>query len=94
MTEPDVGSAAQEAVRLLRALGESSATNSADDSAAGSHACSTSWCPVCQVADFVRENPEVIAGVAASAGSMLLAFRDLIDAAANSTSNPNPQDRT
>lgn len=90
MTEPDVGSAAQEAVRLLRALGESAAASSADDSAASSHACSTSWCPVCQVADFVRENPEVIAGVAASAGSMLLALRDLIDTAAN----PHPKDRS
>lgn len=88
MTEPDVGSAAQEAVRLLQALGASSATSSAEDAAVDSHSCSTSWCPVCQVADFVRENPEVIAGVAASAGSMLLALRDLIDAAAN------PKDRS
>ncbi|MGA8850510.1 MAG: hypothetical protein WB508_02205 [Aeromicrobium sp.] len=94
MTEPDVGSAAQEAMRLLRALGESSAAAPADDSAASSHACSTSWCPVCQVADFVRENPEVIAGVAASAGSMLVALRDLIDAAASSPARPNSQDQT
>ncbi len=105
MTEPDVGSAAQEAVRLLRALGEASASSTAEASASStaeasasstaaeavtdSHVCSNSWCPVCQVADFVRDNPEVIAGVAASAGSMLLALRDLIDAA----TNPAPKDR-
>lgn len=89
MTEPDVGSAAQEAVRLLRALGASSAAGSpAGETTEDPHACPTSWCPVCQVAGFVRENPEVIAGVAASAGSMLLALRDLIDAAANPKNQP------
>ena len=89
MTEPEVGSAAQEAVRLLRALGDASAARSTGDDTVESHACSNSWCPVCQVADFVRDNPEVIAGVAASAGSMLLALRDLIDAA----THPTPKDQ-
>lgn len=88
MTEPHVGSAGEEAVRLLRALGSTSVGSApAHHDAAEARSCSTPWCPVCQVADFVRENPEAIAGVAASAGSMLTALRDLIAAA-------SPKDRS
>lgn len=78
MTEPEVGTAGEEAWRLLRALGASSVASSDGDA---DHSCSNGWCPVCQVANFVRDNPEAIATVAASAGSMLVALRDLIDAA-------------
>jgi hypothetical protein len=52
-------------------------TGGSDDS----HACPTGWCPICQVVQFVRENPDAIAGVAASASSMLTSLRDLIDVA-------------
>jgi hypothetical protein len=79
-----VGSAGEEALKLLRALGSSPSGRHAGDPSTGderAHRCSTPWCPVCQVADFVRENPEAIAGVAASAGSMVTALRDLVDAA-------------
>lgn len=77
-----VGSVGEEAVRLLRALGSESASAARDASDQdGPHSCPTSWCPVCQVADFVRENPEVIAGVVSSAGSLLGSLRDLLDAA-------------
>jgi hypothetical protein len=75
VTQPDaepVGSAAEEAVKLLRALqGETS-----DDDTA--HACPAPWCPVCQVAGFVREHPEAVAEVAQAATALARSVRDLL----------------
>ena len=88
-----VGSLGEEAVRLLRALAAQNATGHRTDDVAdhslsegaspeGPHACANGWCPICSVAEFVRQNPEALASVAASASSMLTALRDLIDTAA------------
>ena len=45
------------------------------------HVCTTTWCPVCQVAGFVRDNPEALAKVSESAAQLTRSLRELIDTA-------------
>ena len=74
--DPDqVGTVGEEAIRLLRALGGSAAT----DLGAGPHQCPNGWCPACQVVGFVRDHPEVVATVTDSAATLLRAMRDAFD---------------
>ena len=73
-----VGSVAEEAFKLFRAMA-SQPNAETDDS--GSHVCTTSWCPVCQVAGFVRDNPEALAKVSESAAQLTRSLRELIDTA-------------
>ena len=82
MSEPDpaaepVGTLAEEAFRLLRAV---SSPTTADDSTSD-HVCSTSWCPVCRVVGFVRDNPDAVASVTQSATVFARSLRDLVDTA-------------
>lgn len=86
MAEEEVGSLGQEALKLLRALAvDASPTTHAsrpDEPAAGSaHVCTTSWCPVCQVVGFVKDNPEVLEEVAQAALHLARTVRDAFDAA-------------
>ena len=73
-----VGSVAEEAFKLFRAMASQPKAET-DDSA--SHVCTTSWCPVCQVAGFVRDNPEALAKVSESAAQLTRSLRELIDTA-------------
>lgn len=78
MSEPEpVGSVAEEAFKLFRAM----ASPSSGDAGTSDHVCSTSWCPVCQVVGFVRNNPDAIASVTASAADLARSLRDLVDTA-------------
>jgi hypothetical protein len=85
-TEP-VGSVAQEAFKLFRAVtsqdaGAASADGHAPhDQSSHDHTCATSWCPVCQVASFVRDNPDAIASVTRSATDLARSLRDLVETA-------------
>lgn len=92
-----VGSVGEEAWKLWCALSGSAPETTAaptDASAVSgdgltadsdeSHSCPTGWCPVCQVVDFVREHPEAVARVGASAASLLHSIRDLM-------STPHPR---
>lgn len=86
-----VGSVAEEAFKLFQALtvpspeaeqaeqAEQAAPDDAPD--ADEHSCSTSWCPVCQIAGFVREHPEAVASVTRSAADLARSVRELIDSA-------------
>ena len=71
----------EEALRLIRALSQTRSETATSAATGEPHACPTGWCPICQVAGFVRDNPEVIDRVTASAGSLLVAMRDLVEAA-------------
>jgi hypothetical protein len=73
-----VGSVAEEAFKLFRAMASQPHAASEDDTA---HVCTTTWCPVCQVAGFVRENPEALAKVSDSAAQLTRSLRELIDTA-------------
>jgi hypothetical protein len=85
-----VGSVAQEAFKLFRAVstqglggssGDEHASHAPHDQSAPDHACSTSWCPVCQVVGFVRDNPDAIASVTRSATDLARSLRDLVETA-------------
>ena len=74
-----VGSVAEEAFKLFRAMASQPHTDS--DADVATHACSNAWCPVCQVAGFVRDNPEALAKVSESAAQLTRSLRELIDTA-------------
>ena len=80
-----VGSVAQEAFKLWRAVAATSGDDSATDASAQAptdeHVCSTGWCPVCQVVGFVRDHPDAIASVTRSANDLVRSLRDLVDVA-------------
>jgi hypothetical protein len=73
-----VGSVAEEAFKLFRAM---ASQPHADTDNGADHVCTTTWCPVCQVAGFVRENPEALAKVSESAAQLTHSLRELIDTA-------------
>ena len=77
-SEP-VGSVAEEAFKLFRAMASQSHAAATDDDT--THTCTTTWCPVCQVAGFVRENPDALAKVSESAAQLTRSLRELIDTA-------------
>jgi hypothetical protein len=80
-SEP-VGSVAEEAFKLFRAMAsQPHADAAADTGDAAPHVCTTTWCPVCQVAGFVRDNPEALAKVSESAAQLTRSLRELIDTA-------------
>lgn len=93
-----VGSVAEEAVKLLRAMSGSSGSSASDSAASGSetsdHVCSTTWCPVCQVVGFVRDNPDAVAAVTRSATDLARSLRDLVDTALSPprTTTPSPEE--
>ncbi|MEV7396072.1 hypothetical protein [Aeromicrobium sp. NPDC092404] len=74
-----VGSVAEEAFKLFRVMASQPHAAEATDSS--SHVCTTTWCPVCQVAGFVRDNPEAVAKVTDSAAQLTRSLRELIDTA-------------
>lgn len=77
-----VGSVAEEAFKLFRTMASQSQSQPRAASAEGTaHVCTTTWCPVCQVAGFVRDNPEALAKVSESAAQFTRSLRELIDTA-------------
>ncbi|VXC03032.1 hypothetical protein [Aeromicrobium sp. 9AM] len=79
-TDPDpVGSLAEEAFKLFRAMASQPQAASAGDSEP--HVCTTTWCPVCQVTGFVRDNPDALTKVSESVAQLTRSLRELIDTA-------------
>jgi len=85
-----VGSVAQEAFKLFRAVTAASADPDGphhehgaghDHLADHDHECTTAWCPVCRVVGLVRDNPDAIASVKRSATDLARSLRDLVDVA-------------
>lgn len=76
-SEP-VGTIAEEAFKLFRAVvsGEGSTESDGSD-----HVCTATWCPVCQVVGFVKQNPEVVTAVTQSAVAFAKTVRDVVDVA-------------
>jgi hypothetical protein len=66
--DESIGSLGQETLKLLRALAAERlrAQDPAekpvgpDASAASTHVCTTSWCPICQVVGYVQDHPELV----------------------------------
>ena len=79
-TDPDpVGSVAEEAFKLFRAMASQPHAASGADS--DPHVCTTTWCPVCQVTGFVRDNPDALTKVSESVAQLTRSLRELIDTA-------------
>jgi hypothetical protein len=76
-----VGSVAEEAVKLFRAMTSSNGADASARDESSEHVCSTGWCPVCQVVGLVRDHPEAIASVAQSAVQLARSLKDLVDTA-------------
>ena len=71
MTGPDdVGSLAEEAARLLHALG-------GDRDPA--ERCPHGWCPLCRLVEHVQDNPEVLEQATQAAADAVRAVRTLLD---------------
>ncbi|AWB91969.1 hypothetical protein [Aeromicrobium chenweiae] len=84
-TEP-VGSIAQEAFKLFRAVtGASDETGTSEptghDHTGHDHTGSLPWCPVCHVVGLARDHPEAVASVTQSAAALARSLRDLVDTA-------------
>lgn len=85
MSEPDpIGSAAEEALKLLRALaaGARDAAHldeAGSDAPAAGHTCPNGWCPVCRVAEWVRDDPEIVDSLTDAAVVLARSVRDVLD---------------
>ena len=66
----------------------SAAPSASADGDATPHVCSASWCPVCQVVGFVKDNPEALAQVSRSAAQLTTSLRDLLQGAMTPQEKP------
>lgn len=48
-------------------------------SSAGSHRCPHSWCPVCQLTEYVQHNPELVTALTESATVFFASVRQVMD---------------
>lgn len=78
-----IGSVAEEAMKLVYAL-----STNAD---AEGHVCTNAWCPLCQLVNYVRDNPEAIERVTQSAATFARSVRDLIEQAASAKEAAPPE---
>lgn len=94
-----VGTVAEEAFKLIRALssqalsGPASGSEAPDDESAdghdiSTHVCTATWCPVCQVVGFVHDNPHALAHVSRSAAELARSLRDLLENATTPQEKP------
>lgn len=58
------------------------------------HVCTTSWCPVCQVVGFVKDNPEVVEEVALAALHLARTVRDAFEAATRTAAPADDEEET
>ncbi|MBC7595859.1 MAG: hypothetical protein H7288_18305 [Kineosporiaceae bacterium] len=68
-----IGSVAEEAMKLLYALSTNGGVQE--------HRCTNAWCPLCQMVNYVRDNPEAIERVTQSAATLARSVRELIEQA-------------
>lgn len=75
-----IGSVAEEAMKLIYALTTTAAEGSGDGGDRGTdHVCNNGWCPLCQIVNHVRDNPEAIERVTNSAANLARSVRDLLE---------------
>ncbi|ALX05131.1 hypothetical protein [Aeromicrobium erythreum] len=110
MPEDEVGSLGQETLKLLRALAvdtesvadavrdapdpDAPAPDHTGTEAGSQHVCTTSWCPVCQVVGFVKDNPEVVEEVALAALHLARTVRDAFEAATRTAAPADDEEET
>lgn len=75
MTDEPVGSLAEEAAKLFGALNDA-------QRAEGGHSaerCPHTWCPVCHIAEYLHDHPELIRQVTDSAAAFMASVREVLD---------------
>ena len=68
-----VGSVAEEAMKLIYALSTGAGGEQTD------HVCTNTWCPLCQLVNYVRDHPEALEKVTASAADLARTVLQLIE---------------
>ncbi len=71
-----VGTVAEEAMKFIFALTTSAG---AGDSQPSDHTCNNGWCPLCQAANYIRDNPEAVERVTHAAATLTRSLRDLLE---------------
>jgi hypothetical protein len=104
LPEDEVGSLGQETLKLLRALAVDTGSVAgalrddpdpdAEARSGSQHVCTTSWCPVCQVVGFVKDNPEVVEEVALAALHLARTVRDAFEAATRTAAPADDEEET
>lgn len=88
-SQDPVGSIAEETMKLVRAL---AAQTAGDDDASADHshehASTCTWCPLCRFVNAMRDNPEAVENVTATAAALAHSIKSLLDAA----TSPRPKD--
>ena len=84
-----VGSVAEEAMKLVYAL---TANGPGEEKA--EHVCTNTWCPLCQMVNYVREHPDEIEKVTQSAADLARSVLHLIEQANISSRASESEDNT
>lgn len=75
--DPDpIGTVADEAMKLVFALTTSAGSGNSEST---DHVCNNGWCPLCQVANYIRDNPEAVERVTHAAATLTRSLRDLLE---------------
>ena len=69
-----IGSVAEEAMKLIYAM-----STSGGDGARTEHVCTNTWCPLCQLVNYVREHPEAVEKVTQTAADLARSVLELIE---------------
>lgn len=83
-----IGGVAEEAMKLIFAL--SGSGSGADEDS--EHVCTNGWCPLCQVANYVRDHPQAIERVTQSAAELARSVLHLIEQASPPKGAETPKD--
>ena len=70
--DPDVGSLAEETLKLLAALG----SGEGSEHAAGS--CPHGWCPLCRVVEYLMASPELMEDATAAIAKVTSGLMELV----------------
>lgn len=89
-----VGSVADEAIKLVRALTSANPADHTGPDRAGAgttdaggehaHPDTCQWCPLCRLVNTIRDNPDAVEAVVASATSLAHSMKSFLETAAQS----------
>ena len=86
-----VGSVAEEAMKLIFAL-STNGSGAGSDEKDSEHVCTNTWCPLCQMVNYVRDHPEAVERVTQSAADLARSVLHLVEQANPPKSTETPKD--
>lgn len=81
--EDEIGSLSEEAYKLFAALSNGHVASESADHTTAEHPSTCQWCPVCRIVNSLRDNPEAVERVTASAAAFASSLRSFVDTLAN-----------